>query len=90
MKCYIEKKNKVILSAIIEFVINENKENNTDIDDTITVVETDIKEVLNELDIQDFSFEYVKGLRNSLTFHNFKIMYKDKKILKVAIDMSDI
>ncbi|KAA6329729.1 hypothetical protein EZS27_021489 [termite gut metagenome] len=51
MKCYIEKKNKVILSAIIEFVINENKENNTDIDDTITVVETDIKEVLNELDI---------------------------------------
>jgi hypothetical protein len=88
MKNYVERKNKVILSYIIEFV----KKNNTDmdIDNTITVTANDLTEVLNECQIKDFSFEYVKGLKKTLAFESYKILYKDDKILKIIIDKDDL
>jgi hypothetical protein len=82
---YNEAKNKILLNYIIEYVKKERS--NKDIDDTITVsAETDLKEVISECEIINFSFERVKGLRKELSFESYKIMYKDDKTLKVIID----
>jgi phage FluMu gp28-like protein len=80
MKCYIERKNRIILDTILELI--KQKEENRDID-TITVCENDLTNVLNELAIKDFSFSFVKGLRKTLSFESYKIVEKTDKYLKV-------
>ncbi|KAA6352552.1 hypothetical protein EZS27_000004 [termite gut metagenome] len=84
MTSYTEQKSKRIIDIILEVL----KRSDTDIDNTVTVSEIDIQDVLDELKITNFNFNYVAALKKRLQFEGYKIMYKDTKILKVERDNS--
>jgi hypothetical protein len=82
MTSYTEQKSKRIIDAIVEIL----KHSDTDIDNTVTVSEVDMQDVLDDLKITDFNFNYVVALKKQLQFEGYRIMYKDTKILKVDRD----
>ncbi|KAA6324277.1 hypothetical protein EZS27_026377 [termite gut metagenome] len=79
MTSYTNPRNKLILRRIIEVI----KQSETDLDGTITITETDFKEILRQVKITDFNFNHVAGLKKVLSFENYKIIFKDIKVLKV-------
>jgi hypothetical protein len=83
MKSYTDKNSKAILKRILELLREKEYSLDIDIDSTYTIIETDIQDVIMDLDISILDFGMILGLREVLTYENFKIRYMDSKILKV-------
>ncbi|KAA6328316.1 hypothetical protein EZS27_022771 [termite gut metagenome] len=79
MNSYTDQKSKIILKRIIEVLEHSDVE----IDDTITVQQTDLSDVLEDLRISNFDFNCVAKLKKTLSFEGYKIIYKDSKAVKV-------
>jgi hypothetical protein len=82
MTSYTEAKSKRIIDKILEVA----KRSDTDIDGTINIRDTDMEDVLNELRISNFDFNFVKALKRTLSFYSYLIVYKENKILKLKKD----
>jgi hypothetical protein len=79
MNSYNEHKSWILTYVVLALI----KKQKTGIDDTITITSNDLLECTNSLKINDFNFNFVKGLKKNLAFENYKIVYKEAKILKV-------
>jgi phosphatidate phosphatase PAH1 len=79
MKSYTDQKSKIILKKIIEIL----EHSDVDIDGTITVQQTDLSDVLEDLRISNFDLNYVAKLKKTLSFEGYKVIYRDIKVLKV-------
>ncbi|KAA6327660.1 hypothetical protein EZS27_023365 [termite gut metagenome] len=86
MKLSQEAKSKVIRNRILEIL--EHSE--VDIDTTVSVCESDLSELLSDLQITNFDFGKVAGLRKEINYTGYKIVYKDAKIMKIKEDTFDI
>ncbi|KAA6305908.1 hypothetical protein EZS27_042437 [termite gut metagenome] len=79
MRSYTAQTSEIILKRIIEILADSDVE----IDDTITVRETDLSDILEDLRISNFDFNCVAKLKKTLSFEGYKIIYKDSKVVKV-------
>ncbi|KAA6301298.1 MAG: hypothetical protein EZS26_002495 [Candidatus Ordinivivax streblomastigis] len=79
MRSYTAPTSKIILKRIIEVLADSD----LDIDGTITVRETDLSDILEDVRISCFDFKYVAKLKKTVSFEGYKIVYKDSKVLKV-------
>ncbi|KAA6313832.1 hypothetical protein EZS27_035458 [termite gut metagenome] len=79
MKSYTENKSRAICKKIIEVL----ERSEMDIDNTISINETDLTDVLEELRISNLDFNRVAKLKKAVSFEGYKIVYKDTKVLKV-------
>jgi phosphatidate phosphatase PAH1 len=79
MKSYTDPTSKIILQRIIEVL----ERSDVDIDGTITVRETDLSDILEDVRMSNFDFKYVAKLKKTVSFEGYKIIYKDAKVLKV-------
>ncbi|KAA6335333.1 hypothetical protein EZS27_016423 [termite gut metagenome] len=79
MNFYNNHKSWILAYVILELI----KKQETGIDDTKTITVNDLLQCTNSLKINDFNFNFVKRLKKNLAFENYKIVYKEAKILKV-------
>jgi hypothetical protein len=79
MNTYDNHKSWILIYVLLELI----KKGETGIDGTITITANELSDCINSLKIKDFNFNYVKGLKRNLTFENYKILYKEAKILKI-------
>ncbi|KAA6323200.1 hypothetical protein EZS27_027336 [termite gut metagenome] len=86
MTSYTEVKSKVIRNRILEIL----KQSEVDIDKTVSITESDLTDVLTDLQINNFDFGKVAGLRKEINYTGYKIVYKDAKIMKIKEDTFDI
>jgi hypothetical protein len=64
-------------------IIEVLEHSDLDIDGTITIQQTDLSDVLEDLRISNFEFNRVAKLKKTLSFEGYKIVYRDIKVLKV-------
>ncbi|KAA6335912.1 hypothetical protein EZS27_015909 [termite gut metagenome] len=79
MKSYTENQSRAICKRIIEVL----ERSEMDIDNTISINETDLTDVLEELRVSNFDFNRVAKLKKTVSFEGYKIVYKDTKVLKI-------
>jgi hypothetical protein len=79
MNFYNEHKSWILTYVLLKFIETQPSGMN----EVITVQEADLQGCINSLKINDFNFNFVKGLEKNLAFENYKIIYKEAKILKV-------
>jgi hypothetical protein len=61
-----------------------------DIDTTVSINESDLTDVLSDLQITNFDFGKVAGLKKEINYTGYKIVYKDAKLMKIKEDTFDI
>ncbi|KAA6343243.1 hypothetical protein EZS27_009073 [termite gut metagenome] len=52
--------------------------------DPVVVNKIDLHNLVKELDIYDLDFNKITGLRKELNFHNYKLLEKSDKHLKIT------
>jgi hypothetical protein len=79
MTSYNDHKSWIITHAVINLLSTQAY----GIDNTITINTSDLQNCINSLKIKDFDFSFVKSLKRNLAFENYKIVYREKTVLKI-------
>ncbi|KAA6331770.1 hypothetical protein EZS27_019651 [termite gut metagenome] len=79
MASYTKHKSWIITHALLEVL----KKEEAGIDGTITINSNDLKDCIISLKIKDFNFSFVKGLKKNLNFENYRIVYREKTVVKI-------